>query len=189
MIRSMRLPNDPAIPIGPPWLREAGRDLTALGGSTVLALMIFVVAGYLFLQKKYHAMWVTLICTTGGLAVSLVLKRIFSRPRPTEVPHLSETMTSSFPSGHSMLSAVVYLTLGMLLTRVVAGRASKIYFLGIAMVITFLVGVSRVYLGVHYPTDVMAGWMAGFVWALLCWMVTRYLQHRGQVEPPSHDQT
>jgi undecaprenyl-diphosphatase len=185
LIRMMRQPSDLSVPIGPPWLHEAGRDLTALGGPAVMVIMITIVAGYLWLHRKYRAMWFALFATCGGLAVSLVLKSFFSRDRPTEVPHLSETMTSSFPSGHSMLSAVVYLTLGMLLTRVVNDRASKIYFLLVAMTLTFLVGMSRVYLGVHYPTDVLAGWTAGLVWALFCWMVMRYLQSRGEVEGAS----
>ncbi len=185
LVRSMRQANDPTIPIGPAWLAEAGRDITALGGMAVMVLMIGAVAVFFLLQKKYHAMWLTLFASGSGLAISLVLKNFFARERPTEVPHLAHTMTSSFPSGHSMLSAVVYLTLGILLTRVVDGRVTKVYFLLLAMLLTFLVGVSRVYLGVHYPSDVLAGWTAGLMWALFCWAVTRYLQQRGKVESPS----
>src|SRR5205085_9940078 len=106
----------------------------------------------------------------------------FDRPRPSVVPHLSHVMTSSFPSGHSLLSAVVYLTLGSLLARLVGPPRLKLYFLGVAVLLSFLVGLSRVYLGVHYPTDVLAGWAAGLTWAVLCWLLARYLQHRGAVE-------
>jgi undecaprenyl-diphosphatase len=169
------------LPIGPPWLREVGRDLTALGGVAVLTLVTFAVAGFLAISGKYRAMVLVLVATFGGLLISTVLKHLVDRPRP-DVSHFSYVYTSSFPSGHSMLSAVVYLTLGSMLTRLVPNRIEKFYFLAVAMMLTFLVGISRVYMGVHYPTDVLAGWTAGLTWAVICWMVTRVLQKRGQVE-------
>jgi undecaprenyl-diphosphatase len=156
--------------------------MTALGGVAVLAMITLGVVGFLWIQKKYHAMWLVVVAMAGGLIISTLLKNVFARPRPQLVTHLSHVYTSSFPSGHSMLSAVVYLTLGALLARFIEGRWSKFYFLSIAMLLTFLVGISRVYMGVHYPTDVLAGWTAGLVWAVLCWLVARYLQRRGAVE-------
>ena len=87
----------------------------------------------------------------------------------------------SFPSGHSLLAAVLYLTLGALLARFAVRRHTKVYLLTVALVATFTIGSSRVYLGVHYPSDVLAGWCAGLVWALTCWLVARYLQARGAV--------
>jgi undecaprenyl-diphosphatase len=181
-VRSLRSPENPADPLGPPWLEEVGRDITALGGVAVLAMVTLGVAIYLLLIRKYHAMWLVLAATTGGFVISMGLKFLFSRERPQLVPHLSHVETSSFPSGHSMLSAVVYLTLGVLLTRLVPQRIVKWYFLALALFLTFIVGLSRVYMGVHYPTDVLAGWSAGLVWALLCYLVARYLQKRGTVE-------
>ena len=177
------------VPIGPKWLQETGRDVTGLGGVAILTLLVGAVAGYLLLVRKYHAVWLVLASTTGALVLSMLLKAMFDRPRPN-VTHFSHVYTSSFPSGHSMLSASVYLTLGVLLARLVKGRLVKAYFLATALLITFLVGVSRVYMGVHFPTDVLAGWTAGLVWALLCWLVAKYLQQRGAVERPnetSHD--
>jgi undecaprenyl-diphosphatase len=182
ILRSLRKPDNPAEPIGPPWMKEVGRDLTALGGVTFLFLLTASVAGFLVLCRRYHALGLLLLTIGGGLLLSILLKGYFDRPRPTVVPHLSYVATSSFPSGHSMLSAVVYLTLGSLLDRLVASRRLKLYFLAVALLLTFLVGVSRVYMGVHYPTDVLAGWAAGLAWAVLCWLLARYLQHRGAVE-------
>jgi undecaprenyl-diphosphatase len=127
-------------------------------------------------------MWLVLISTAGGLLLSGVLKWAVARDRPELVPHLSATYTSSFPSGHSMMSAVVYLTLGSLLARLASEWRVKIYCIGAALLVSGLVGVSRVYMGVHYPTDVLAGWTAGLAWASLCWLVARYLQGRGTVE-------
>lgn len=181
-LRSLRRADDPSQPIGPPWMHEIGRDLTALGGIAVLTLMIAAVVGYLLLRQSYGAVWLVLGSTTGGLIASTLLKTLFERERPSVVPHLSHVMTHSFPSGHSMLSAVVYLTLGALLGRLVQSNLLKAYFLFVALALTVLVGLSRVYLGVHYPTDVLAGWCAGLAWAVLCWLAARALQRRGAVE-------
>ena len=181
-IRSLRRADDPAVPIGPRWLREAGRDMTALGGMAVLTIVTFAVVGYLLMVRKYHAMWLVIAATMSGLVLSTLLKYLVDRQRPELVPHLSEVFTSSFPSGHSMLSAVVYLTLGSLLARFAEEMIVKLYFIAVALALTFLVGVSRVYMGVHYPTDVLAGWTAGLVWAILCWLVAKWLQRRGAVE-------
>jgi undecaprenyl-diphosphatase len=173
----------PEQPIGPKWLQEMGRDITGLGGIAVLTILIAAVAGYLILARKFRAVVLVLASTTGALLLSLLLKRLFERPRP-EVSHFSYVATSSFPSGHSMLSAAVYLTLGSLLARLVESRLIKFYFLALAICLTGLVGLSRVYMGVHFPTDVLAGWTAGLVWALLCWVIARYLQEHGAVEKP-----
>jgi undecaprenyl-diphosphatase len=181
-IRALRRADDPAIPIGPGWLHEVGRDATALGGVFFLTLVTLAVAGYLLIVRKYRAMWLALGATFGGLILSTILKNAFNRRRPSIVPHLSDVYTSSFPSGHSMLSAVVYLTLGVMLSRLVPNRAAKIYFLVVAMGLSLLVGISRVYMGVHYPTDVLAGWTAGCVWATICYLIARALQKRGKVE-------
>lgn len=188
-VQALRMPDPdakpgeqrPQVPIGPKWLREVGRDMTALGGVAVLFLVTLGVAGYLLMLRKYHAMWLVLVATGGGLLGSTLLKSVFDRPRPG-VDHFSYVMTSSFPSGHSMLSAVVYLTLGSLLARLIPKRLVKVYLIVVALLLTFLVGLSRVYMGVHYPTDVLAGWSAGLAWAMVCWLAARYLQRRGAVE-------
>lgn len=181
-VRAMRRSDDPSKPIGTPWLLEVARDLTALGGVTFLSLLTSAVVGFLWLRRMYGAMLLVIVATVGGLCVSTLLKWSFERPRPDLVPHLSMVYTSSFPSGHSMLSATVFLTLGTLLARFVRERRLKAYFLIVALALTTLVGISRVFLGVHYPTDVLAGWTAGMAWAVGCWLVARLLQRRGAVE-------
>lgn len=175
-------PNDLGDPIGPPWMEEMMRDFTALGGFGILTLITAGVVGYLVLRKKYNGALLMVVTIAGGVIMSLLLKQGFSRPRPDLVPHGSIVLTASFPSGHSMLSAVTYLSLGALLVRLHANRRLKLYLLFLAILMTVLVGISRVYLGVHWPTDVVAGWTAGAVWAVLCWLMARWLQDRGAVE-------
>lgn len=123
-----------------------------------------------------------MIAVAGGLLVSSALKSGFDRPRPDLVPHGAYVYTTSFPSGHAMMSAVTFLTLGSVLARSQRRRRLKVYLILLALMITLGVGVSRVYLGVHWPTDVLAGWTVGASWALLCWLTARWLQRRGAVE-------
>jgi undecaprenyl-diphosphatase len=178
----MRTPGDLADPLGPGWMEELGRDLTALGGVGVLTLITLIVTGFLLLQGKSHAALLLLAAVGSGMLFSTLLKLGFDRPRPELVSHGSIVYTASFPSGHSMMSAVAYLTLGGLLARVQPHRRLKSFLLFTAALLTALVGVSRVYLGVHWPTDVLAGWTAGAVWASFCWLIASWLQGRGDVE-------
>lgn len=183
IIRSLRQPDNLARPIGPYWLEEVGRDVTALGGVTLIVLITAAVVGFLALDRRFGMMALVVLTTSSGFVVSSGLKALIRRPRPDIVPHLMQAYQSSFPSGHSMISAVVYLTLGALLTQVVHKRRLKFYILAVAIVLVGLVGTSRVYMGVHYPTDVLAGWTAGLVWATVCWLVARRLQRKGTIEP------
>jgi undecaprenyl-diphosphatase len=178
ILRSLRRVDDPAVPIGPAWLLEAGLNVTALGSHAVLALMVVAVVGLMWFQQRYGAVMLTVLAVTTGYFVMVCLKHFIERDRPTVVPLLQKATSHSFPSGHAMLSAIVYLTLGILLMEIVHGRAAKLYCLAWAMSLTFLVGISRIYLGVHYPTDVLAGWMAGTAWALACRVVVQYASHR-----------
>lgn len=184
LLLALRERHDLGDPIGPAWLEEAVRDLTALGSPAILSLATAAVAGYLALRRAFHALLMLLAAMIGGAVLESGLKSLFARPRPDLVPHLVAVASPSFPSGHAMLSAIGYLTLGALLARLVRSVRLKTYVIGVALLATGLAGASRVYMGVHYPTDVLAGWTIGLVWAIVCWLVARWLQRRGAVEPP-----
>jgi len=182
VLLAFRDPADLSNPIGPQWLETIMRDFTALGGFAVLTAITAIVVGFLFLTRKHHAAWMMMLSIVGGVLISNLLKWSFSRPRPDLVPHGTEVYTQSFPSGHAMLSAIVYLTLGALLARTQADPRVKVYLLCSAGMLAFIVGISRIYLGVHWPTDVLAGWAVGAGWALLCWVAMVWLQGKGKVE-------
>ncbi len=181
ILLAMRDPTDTRDPWGPKWLEEMGRDFTALGGMGILIFLTAATVGGYVLQGRHKTATLILVAVLGGLIISLLLKQSFDRPRPDLVPHGSYVYTKSFPSGHSMLSAVTYLTLGSMIVRTRNHKATKIYIMVVSMLITLLVGLSRIYLGVHWPTDVLAGWSAGASWALICWLAARWLQKRGHV--------
>jgi len=184
LMLGLRVDHDPARPRGPEWLPGAMRDVTALGSAPVLLIFVVAVAGALAARRQYHALGFLLAASAGGILVNNLLKGLFARPRPDLALRLTDVRSLSFPSGHAMQSAIIYLTLAAFLARFVQARALKIYFVAFAFLLSLLIGVSRVYLGVHYPSDVLAGWCAGLAWALLCWMGARRLQRQGTVEPP-----
>ena len=179
----LRNPADPADPLGPPWVEEAMRDLTALGSVVVLTIITLAAAVHLLLAGKRHAALFLVIAVGGGVLLGFGAKAFFERARPDLVAHAARVFSTSFPSGHSMMAAVAYLTMGTLLARVQPRRRLKIWLIGLAVLISVAVGISRVYLGVHWPSDVLAGWALGASWAMLCWAVALWLQRRGQIEP------
>jgi len=169
--------------IGPLWVQEMMRDVTALGSFACLGLLVVGVAIYLLLAGLRNAALLMVVCVLSGTALSTLLKMNYDRPRP-ELETFTHQFTSSFPSGHSMLSAVTYLSIGALLARLAPTMALKIYALSAAVFLTILVGFSRLYLGVHFPSDILAGWCIGAAWALLWSIIAIWLQKRGQVEQP-----
>jgi len=181
ILLSMRKATDPSDPLGPPWFEEAMRDITAFGSIAWLSFVTLATLGYLALRQRTRELCFVATAMAGGWILSTTLKWIFSRPRPELVPHGARVYSASFPSGHSLMAAVTYLTLAALLARVQAERRLKAYLLLLGIVLTLLTGISRVYLGVHWPTDVLAGWVIGASWAILCWLVARWLERGGHL--------
>lgn len=167
----LRSPNDYADPLGPAWFEEMMRDFTALGSLGVLGLVTLVASGYLVMERHFTTLVILLGSVLGGTLVSTLLKNGFDRIRPDLVPHGMEVFTPSFPSGHAYLATVTYLTLGVLIAQEEGRVRVKRYIVMVSLAISFLVGISRVYLGVHWPTDVFAGWIIGGAWALACWLL------------------
>src|SRR5205814_6013749 len=157
ILLSLRTPGNLAIPKGPQWVLSAALDVTALGSATVLGLAVVSVAGFLVLQGLWRRGLIVMGTSLGGWFLNGALKQLYQRPRPDIVPHLREAMSLSFPSGHALQSAAVYLTLGVLMMRLADRRITKGYCMTVAASATGLAGLSRVDIGVHYPTDVLAG--------------------------------
>ena len=168
-------------PLGPAGTAAVVRDITSLGSAVVLIIMTLLVLIYLLMSGRQRVAALIALATAGGQALNLGLKHVFERQRPDAALHLVEVTSTSFPSGHSMASSIFYLTIGALLARTAKRRREKAYFVGSAVLLTFLIGFSRVYLGVHYPTDVLAGWSAGTAWAMVCWFVVDWLGRRGDL--------
>ena len=180
VLMALRTPGNPADLIGPPWVEEMMRDLTALGSYAFIIIIVVAATGYLLLVRKTGLAILMVAAVVGGMVISNLLKTGFDRPRP-DLDHAARVFTPSFPSGHAMLSAITFLTLGALLTRANVDLRVKLYFLAVAVFLTIIVGMSRIYLGVHYPSDILAGWCVGSAWAIICWAMAFWLQARGTV--------
>jgi undecaprenyl-diphosphatase len=182
ILLALRDPSDLSNPIGPQWLEAVCRDLTSLGSPTVLVLITIAAVSYLWIDGKRTAALFVATAIASGAILEVLLKLGFARPRAEMVSHLVNVDSFSFPSGHATMATITYLTLGVLLARVQKRRPMKLYLLAVASILALLVGFTRVYLGVHWPTDVLAGWCVGTAWALGCWLLATWLQDRGTFE-------
>lgn len=182
VLNALRVPGHPHEAVGPSWLLEGVRDLSALGSLSVLILIALLTAGFAVVRRRYAAAMSIVIALGGGMAFCQFLKSTFERARPPEIYREIEVVNTSFPSGHAMLSAVTYLTLAAILAHTLPQKRQQSYVLAVAVLLTAIVGMSRIYLGVHWTTDVLAGWSVGAAWACFCWLVAfvweRLTDHR-----------
>jgi len=178
ILLALRQPGHPDVPIGPMWLEQSAVDVSALGGFTLITLFCgFGVAFLLALRLRIEAAWIGVVLL-GATLLNAGLKQGLHRPRPELVPHLARVTSLSFPSGHAMVSSAVYLTLAIMLGE--AQPSLRRYFVALAVVMVVLIGCTRIYLGVHWPSDVLAGWAFGSAWALAVYAVKHRL---GAAEP------
>ena len=172
ILEALRRPGQPGVPVGPAWLTEVARDLSSMGSLSVLIFVALVVIGFALVRRRYCAAAMIALSLGGGMGVCQFLKDYFERERPPLAYRLESVVNASFPSGHAMLSAVFYLTLAALLARVQTKQRLKFYVVAVAAVTAGLVGLTRIYLGVHWTTDVLAGWSVGAAWAVACWLAS-----------------
>ena len=165
-------------PVGPAWVEETAVDITALGGYPILVLFAVLVVAALLIWKRSAAALFVVVSLSGGAVISSGLKLIFLRPRPDVVEHLDRTFTHSFPSAHAMMSMVALLTFAAVASHGAVNRAFRTFAFASAIVISLLIGGSRVYLGVHWPSDVIAGWALGVGWVGTISLVALALRDR-----------
>lgn len=159
---------------GPAWLPDLAIEITALGSVPVLTLMVVVAVGLLAIERHWLTAAATVAATLSGSAAITLVKGEVGRPRPDLVEHLVHVTNQSFPSGHAAGSALVYLTLAGLGGQVTRDRRARRYLMAVAILLVGAIGISRVYLGVHWPSDVLAGWSFGTLWALGWWYATAW---------------
>lgn len=179
----------PGTPWGPWWLHEAAADLTALGGIAVLGLFAVVAMIFLVMQRKRLSATLLAVGLIGGVGLSEGLKSVFQRARPPAEYQAVETLNASFPSGHALMATVFYLTLAVMLTRASPRRRVKAYVLGVGMTLALLVGLTRIYLGAHWASDVFAGWSVGAAWAMVLWLIAHAAErYQRRHAPGPHDE-
>lgn len=177
LLLALRVPGHPQTPVGPAWLLQSAVDITALGGFTLMVLFgLAALIWLLWIKRPGAAAWIA-VSLIGSWLIDQMLKHWIARPRPELVPHLAQVTDASFPSGHAMVSAAVYLTLALMLADGAKHWTARAAIVAFGSLIAMLIGCSRVYLGVHWPSDVLAGWSFGTAWALAVWAGNRWIRH------------
>jgi undecaprenyl-diphosphatase len=183
LLMALREGADTNNPIGPPWLESLMRDFTSLGGAGILAFIVLAITIFYLIQGQYKEMLFLLTAVMGAYLISYLMKDFFGRARPQFVASGTYFSFTSFPSGHALLATTTYLTLGSIVAELMSRNRLKAFVLLLAIFLALVVGFTRVYLGVHWPTDVLAGWVIGSVWAMICWLGLRLLRRRRIVTP------
>ncbi len=170
--------NDLANPWGPGWFEETVKDLSALGGYPILVLVAIFTLVLLLAAGQAIAALVFVASLVSGSVLSSVLKLLFQRPRPDLVDHLDRTFTASFPSAHAMFGTVAWLMVAAMAARFVPDFRLRNLVISMSVGVALIIGLTRIYLGVHWPSDVIAGWAMGGAWAGFCWVLAApFLNH------------
>lgn len=177
LLRDPQAMNDP---LGPSWFEDVMRDMTGLGGIGVVAGASLLLAGYLWLQRRRGDVAILAFSLIGAQLISAVAKLLVSRPRPDLVSHEAEIYSASFPSGHTLMATVTWVTFAMLLAADFKDWRVRDYLLLTAWIVAVAVGCSRIYLGVHWPSDVLAGWAVGALWMVLLSRLVPRLRGRSE---------
>ncbi len=175
LLLSMRVAGDPSTTWGPAWLQETAVEITSIGGYPLIILTFAAVAGFFIVTRRYGAAAYAVLSVGSGALLSQTLKQYYGRPRPDLIDQLDTVHTLSFPSGHALVTTVAYLTLASLVTGFLSDRRARAYVISVAVFVAIIVGVSRVYLGVHWPSDVAAGWALGAAWASFSWLILHFI--------------
>jgi undecaprenyl-diphosphatase len=180
VLEALRVPGDASDPVGPWWVEEAAADLTALGGISVLSLFTLLAVTHLLLQRHRGGAARLILGLIGAVGLSEGLKSVFERERPPVAYQAVETLNASFPSGHALLATVFYLSLGALVAQGLKRRREKLWVLASAVSLAMIVGLTRVYLGAHWLSDVLAGWCVGAAWAMSLWLAAWAMDRHGR---------
>jgi undecaprenyl-diphosphatase len=151
-------------------------EVTSLGTGSVVTMIVGVAALFLWLNQHKHSAILLLVATIGGMVLNNLLKLGFSRARPDVIPWATTATFYSFPSGHAMSATIVYSTVAYLAARLQRTHAARVSIMLLATLIILLICGSRLYLGVHYPSDVIAGIVIGLAWAGFCMATLEAIQ-------------
>ena len=168
---ALRLPQDSGRMVGPSWLSDVMVAITALGEASTLTAFVLLAVAWFHFRGDRRALRMMLVVGIGGLLLMLALKYGIGRPRPDLVPHLARIDHGSFPSGHAMMTMAIFLSIAVLVGRGLRSARRRGTLVAVAVASSLLIGTTRLFVGVHYPSDVLAGWMIGLSWAAACWLV------------------